>query len=102
MVRLHAAHGSTAEYSRKKVTTGRTNAIPKTFWGTAGDLHGQTIAASSTTGLQLGLTGNPGVSARSWSGGIHRKRNGPGWIMPIMKKRRHRMPRPMFMRAAVR
>src|ERR1041384_2380106 len=86
MARLHAALGSTAVYFQKRVEIAQTSAIPRTCSVMAGDSPGQTIAESFTTGLRRVRTENPGASARSWCGGIRKRKNGLGSIFLIIKK----------------
>ncbi len=59
----------------------RMNGTRKICLAMAGDSPGRTIAASFITGRRRVRMARPGASARSWSGGMNRRRNGLDWII---------------------
>src|SRR3977135_4191145 len=75
-----AEPGFIAACFRKKGAIAPMNGTQKIFWGTVGDLRGQTIAGLFTTGHRRVRMGNLGVSARSWFGGMKKRNSGADWM----------------------
>src|ERR1051325_6962728 len=80
MVPLQAEPGFIPDASRRRAKTRPTRVNHAVSMVMDGAMRGLQIDTSFTTALPRVLTANRGVSARSWSGGMATKRNGPGLI----------------------
>src|SRR6266700_7272941 len=88
---LHVAHGFTAESFLRRTAIAPTNVHRKICSGMAGDSLGRTIAASFITARRRVPMERRGASARSWCGGTKKRKNGPGWTIPITRKISHQI-----------
>src|SRR5581483_6718271 len=76
MVRPRAEHGFIAAFIPRRDVTARGREVRRICLGTAGDLHGQMIAASFITGPRRSRMGRHGANGKNLSGGTRKKRNG--------------------------
>src|SRR5262249_20341937 len=86
MAQPHVAHGFIVACFPRKIAIGPKSGSLKTCSDTAGDFPGRTTAASFTTVLPRVRMEHRGVSARSWGGGMRKRKNGRDWTIRTTRR----------------